>query len=101
MGVRRSAVKWQFLLEGAVVGMAGATLGVLVAILLTQIFNHLGFNWTPPGNAESRKLQILLLSNPILMMGSWLLMSGMATFSTLVPAQFAAKMNIVGATRNS
>lgn len=101
MGVRRSTVRWQFLLEGAVVGMAGATLGVLVAVFLTQAFNHLGFNWTPPGNSESRSLQILLFANPILMMGSWLLMACVATCSTLMPAQFAAKMNIVSAIRNS
>ncbi|RUM94854.1 MAG: ABC transporter permease, partial [Thiothrix sp.] len=101
MGVRRSAVRWQFLLEGAVVGMVGATLGVLVAIFLTQTFNHLGFNWTPPGNAESRNLKILLFAKPILMMGSWLLMTCVATCSTLMPAQFAAKMNIVSAIRNS
>ena len=100
MGLRRSAIRWQFLLEGAVIGIAGASLGVLIATLLTLIFNSSGFTWSPPGSAESRNLQILLFTNPMLLLGTWGLMAGVATISSLVPARFAAKMNIVDAIRN-
>ncbi len=100
MGLRRSVIRWQFMLEGAVIGIAGATLGVLLATLLTLIFNSSGFTWSPPGSAESSNLQILLFTNPLLLLGTWGLMAGVATISSLVPARFAAKMNIVDAIRN-
>ena len=100
MGLRRSAVRWQFLLEGAVIGVAGATLGVIVSILLTQIFNASGFSWSPPGSVESNDLKILLFANPLLLIGAWILMTAVATVSSLLPARYAAKMNIVNAIRN-
>ena len=100
MGLRRSAVRWQFLLEGVVIGIVGATLGLLLAIVLAQIFNKLGISWVPPGNADSRELKILLFANPILLIGTWFLMISVATLSSIMPARFAAKMNIVNAIRN-
>ncbi len=100
MGLRRSAVRWQFLLEGAVIGIAGATLGVIISIILTQIFNLSGFSWSPPGSVESRDLKILLFANPYLLTGTWVLMAMVATVSSLLPARYASKMNIVNAIRN-
>jgi len=101
MGLRRSTVRWQFLLEGAVIGVVGATLGLLRAIVLAKVFNRLGFSWIPPGNADSRELKVLLFSNPILLIGTWSLMTAVATLSSIIPARFAAKMNIVNAIRNT
>lgn len=100
MGLRRSAVRWQFLLEGAVIGVAGATLGVIISILLTQVFNVSGFSWSPPGSVESHDLKILLFASPLLLTGTWILMATVATVSSLLPARYAAKMNIVNAIRN-
>jgi len=101
MGLRRSAVRWQFLLEGTVVGITGATLGILLSVILIQIFNHSGFSWTPPGNTENVPLQIILFSNPVLVAGTWGLMVCVVIISSLTPARFAAKMNIVDAIRKS
>ncbi len=101
MGLRRSAVRQQFLLEGAVIGISGATLGIVVSIILTQIFNHSGLTWTPPGNTENVPLQILLFSNQALMVGAWILMVCVVILSSLMPARLAAKMNIVDAIRKS
>ncbi|HIQ15892.1 MAG TPA: ABC transporter permease, partial [Leucothrix sp.] len=101
MGLRRSAVRWQFLLEGAVIGVAGATLGVIISIIITLLFNQSGFSWSPPGSVESRDLKILLFANPYLLIGTWLLMTLVATVSSLLPARYASKMNIVNAIRNN
>ncbi len=100
MGVRRSGILRQFLLEGVVIGVMGATLGILVAITLTQIFNHAGLEWTPPSNASSRPLKILLFAHPLLLTGTWLLMVLVASVSSVIPARFASKMNIVDAIRH-
>ena len=99
MGLRRSAIRWQFLLEGSVIGITGATLGIIFAMLLTAIFNQLELSWLAPGSAESRDLEILLFAMPTLTVGTWILMVCVATFSSFTPAQFAAKMNIVDAIR--
>ena len=100
MGVRRSGILQQFLLEGAVIGIAGATLGIIISIGMTLLFNHAGFEWTPPSNASSSPLQILLFANPLLLIGTWLLMVVVASISSIIPARFAAKMNIVDAIRH-
>ncbi len=101
MGLRRSAVRWQFLLEGAVIGVAGATLGIIVSIIITQVFNQSGFSWSPPGSVDSSNLKILLFANPLLLIGTWILMTIVATVSSLLPARYASKMNIVNAIRNN
>lgn len=100
MGVRRSGIRRQFLLEGAVIGISGATIGIISAIIITYFFNNSGLSWTPPGNASSRPLQIFLYANPLLLTGTWILMVLVATISSLIPARFAAKMNIVDAIRH-
>ena len=101
MGLRRSAIRWQFLLEGFVIGITGATLGIITAIILTTVFNHSGFGWSPPGSVESQDLVILLFASPLLLIGTWLLMIIVATVSSILPARHAAKMNIVNAIRNN
>ena len=100
MGVRRSGIRRQFLVEGVVIGISGATLGIISSIIITYFFNNAGFSWTPPSNASSTPLKILLYANPLLLIGTWLLMVFVATVSSLIPARFAAKMNIVDAIRH-
>lgn len=100
MGVRRSGILKQFFTEGAVIGVTGATLGIIIAIIITFFFNNAGLEWTPPSNASSSPLQILLYANPLLLTGTWFLMVIVASISSLIPARFAAKMNIVDAIRH-
>ena len=101
MGLRRSAIRSQFLLEGTIIGTTGATLGLLAAILLTLAFNNIGINWLPPGSAQSRPLEIQLFSYPLLTIVVWSLMVAVATLSSIVPARKASKMNIVDAIRSN
>ena len=100
MGVRRSGILQQFFMEGTVLGITGATLGVIAAVVFTTIFNSSGLEWTPPSNASSTPLQILIFANPSLLIGTWILMVFVASISSLIPARFAAKMNIVDAIRH-
>lgn len=100
MGVRRSGILQQFLLEGVVIGVMGATLGIVIAIFITLLFNNAGLEWTPPSNSSSTPLKILLYANPLLLIGTWLLMVFVASISSLIPARFAARMNIVDAIRH-
>ncbi len=100
MGVRRSGILKQFFTEGAVIGVTGATLGIITSIVVAFSFNRAGLEWTPPSNASSTSLRILLYANPFLLIGTWLLMVFVASISSLIPARLAARMNIVDAIRH-
>jgi len=52
MGVRRSGIRRQFLVEGWMLGAIGATAGVILASLLATWFNHAGVMYMPPGQAS-------------------------------------------------
>ncbi len=100
LGQRRSGVRRQFLAEGFLLGLFGATLGVLAAIVAAQLMNHSGLNWTPPGNSAPVPLTILLFQSNALVPAAWLCLTVLATLSTLFPANKAARMVVVDALRH-
>ena len=59
MGVRRSGIRRQFLIEGWMLGVIGATAGVILATLIATWFNHLGITCMPPGQARPVPLVLL------------------------------------------
>jgi len=100
MGVRRSGIRRQFLLEGAILGVFGASAGVVLGIAATWWINHAGITYTPPGNASAIPLYLLTRHNEGLMFGIWLVLVVMATLATIIPANRAARMKVVDALRH-
>ena len=88
-----------FLLEGTIIGIFGATLGVILALRITSIINNIGLMWTPPDVAEPTKLVFNLMDNPALIVGVWLFLVLISVVSSLLPAVRASKMEIVDALR--
>lgn len=101
LGQRRSGVRRQFLAEGFLLGLFGATLGVLAAILAAFAMNHSGMSWTPPGNSAPVPLTILLFQSKLLVPAAWVCLTVLATLSTLFPANKAARMVVVDALRHA
>ncbi len=99
MGLRRAGVRTYFLLEGTIIGIFGATLGVILALGITSIINNIGLMWTPPDVAEPTKLVFNLMDNPTLIVGVWLFLVLISVVSSLLPAVRASKMEIVDALR--
>jgi putative ABC transport system permease protein len=99
MGVRRAGVRRLFLLEGAMLGAMGATVGVLAAQLVAWLFNRAGATWTPPGNASAIPLEVMT-SGGGLLVGAWLGLVLMATLAAVVPANRAARLQVVDALRH-
>jgi len=100
MGVRRSGIRWQFLIEGWMLGAIGATAGVILASLIANWFNHLGITYVPPGQANPVPLVVLTQGVGKLLFSVWFGLMLMATIAAIIPASRAARMLVVDALRH-
>ena len=100
MGVRRSGIRRQFLIEGWMLGLIGATAGIILAAVIAIVVNHAGLTWIPPGRAAPMPLQVLTSGVGMLVGAVWLGLLSMATIAALVPANRAARMPVVDALRH-
>lgn len=100
MGVRRAGIRRQFILEGALIGAAGATAGAVLAIGIAALVNGAGLTWVPPGNANPSPLYLYVLGRPSLVIGAWLGLVLIATLAALIPANRAARLPVVDALRH-
>jgi putative ABC transport system permease protein len=100
MGVRRGGVRRLFVVEGAMLGVFGATLGIASGQLLAILFNRAGATWTPPGQAAPVPLSVLTSGVNGLLAFGWLGLVAMATLAAVVPANRAARLQVVDALRH-
>jgi putative ABC transport system permease protein len=100
LGLRRGGIRRQFLMEGALIGAIGATLGLLLALGLAYLLNSAGLTWMPPNSARPQPLRFLLLENLPMLIGPWIAMALVSTVSSLFPANRAARMTVVDAIRH-
>lgn len=100
MGVRRSGIRRQFLMEGALLGLLGSTIGVVLAFAGVWLINHGGFKWMPPGNTYPIPFTLAWPTNPALLFGAWFGLVAVATLATVPPSNKAAKSRIVDALRH-
>jgi putative ABC transport system permease protein len=100
MGVRRRGIRRQFIVEGALIGGAGATIGAILAILIGVAVNHAGLVWVPPGNANPSPLHLDVLGRARLVAGAWLGLVLISTLAALIPANRAARLPVVDALRH-
>jgi len=101
LGVRRSGIRLQFMLEGLLLGATGATFGLAIAIAETLAINSAGLRWTPPGNATSTPFRLALLEHPTLFLAGWVAIVAVATLAALAPASRAARLPVVDALRHT
>ena len=100
LGVRRSGIRQQFLVEGALLGLMGATLGVLAAVVISYAINGSHLDYTPPGQAQPVPLRLYLVGAPAMVATVWGVLVVLATFASFLPANRAAKLQIVDALRH-
>ena len=100
MGLRRSKIRRYFVLEGSIIGIIGATLGVVLAYITTTLINTIGLMWSPPNTAVETQL-VLSMDNVGLVLFVWVFLIVVSTISSLLPAIRASKMEIVDALRYS
>jgi putative ABC transport system permease protein len=100
MGVRRNGIRAQFIVEGALIGAIGATIGASLAYLVAAAINHAGLTWIPPGNASAVPLRLDVAGRPLLMIGAWVGLALVATLAALLPSNRAARLPVVDALRH-
>lgn len=100
MGVQRRSIRYQFLIEGWMLGAIGATIGLILASIIAIMINHSGLTWTPPGQAAPVPLSVLTSGVWALNASVWLGLVFMATVAALIPANRAARLPVVDALRH-
>ncbi|HVA12627.1 MAG TPA: FtsX-like permease family protein [Stellaceae bacterium] len=100
IGVRRAGIRRQFLVEGALLGLIGATVGVALAYVAADAVNGAGITWIPPGAPAPVPLRLYMAGAWALIAGTWLGLVVTATIAAFVPAHRAARMKVVDALRH-
>lgn len=100
LGVQRSSVRNLFVLEGGLQGVLGATLGVLLTMLLVTLVNAANLHWSPPTSAGEIPFKLYLFGSLPLMAGVWFALTCVAALASLFPAHRASRMMIVDALRH-
>ena len=101
MGLRRAGIRRLFVCEALLLGLAGAVLGVLCALIIAYAINHSGWSWTPPGYSYAYLILVRVGQDLPLLVGSVLGMLGVTLLSAWWPARRAAKLVIVDALRHA
>jgi putative ABC transport system permease protein len=100
MGLRRGGIRGLFVCEGFLLGVIGAILGVLTALMVAVLINHSGLTWTPPGYVYAYPLKVRVWGDLALIFGSAIGLIIVAIISAWWPANRASKMVIVDALRH-
>jgi putative ABC transport system permease protein len=98
LGLTRAKVRRQFMLEGCLLGVIGATLGVVVAAGVAWLMNISNVSWTPPTAAGPVPLKLFISDS--LSIGTRLCLVALASLASLFPANRASRMNVVDALRH-
>lgn len=97
MGVKKKGIALQFVLEGMLLGLIGATVGIAIGAIAGEIINHSGLTWQPPGQAYITPFLVRTKGVGHLVFGVWTGLGCMATIAAWIPAHRAARMKIVDA----
>ncbi len=100
IGLRRAGIRRLFVTEGALLGLCGAGLGVVLALVLSGTVNQMGMTWWPPGNIDPLPLTITVVSETRMVIGTTFGLVCIAILSAWWPAYRAAKLDIVEALRH-
>jgi putative ABC transport system permease protein len=100
LGAQRSSLRNLFIFEGAMQGMLGVTVGVVLAVLIVFMVNRSGLVWSPPTSAGVLPFRLYLFGSPGLIAGTWLLLIFVAALAAWLPAHRASRMSIVDALRH-
>ncbi len=100
LGVRPRILLGQFVAEGALIGLLGSLIGLMLAVLLGWVVDALHIDMPPPPGLTRGYLAHLLLT-PTVAFESLVVGVGATTLASLYPAWRASRMVIVDAIRHN
>jgi len=100
IGLRRAGIRRLFVAEGMLLGVCGALLGVVLALVLSGLVNQMNIPWVPPSTVEPVPLTILVAGDVRMIIGTTISLIAIATLSAWWPAYRAAKLDVVEALRH-
>jgi putative ABC transport system permease protein len=100
IGLRRSGILRLFVLEGALLGLVGAIMGVLLALTLAAIINFLALPWLPPASVAPMPFTVAVWGENSMIAGTTVGLIVIATLSAWWPAYRAARLDVVEALRH-
>ena len=92
MGMRRSRVVRMLVIEGGVLGGLGALGGIVFGLLAAWVVNSVEITYQPPTVPFHAKLEVLVASQPGLMIGSACACVAAAVLASVLPAMRVARM---------
>ncbi len=101
MGLRQHGIRTLFVMEGMLLGVAGAVGGAVFAVLVSALINSLGLEWLPPGSSEPLPLVLRVWGENAMIIGTTLGLIVVATASAWWPARRAARLKVVDALRHA
>jgi putative ABC transport system permease protein len=101
VGLRRAGIRALFVTEGALLGLCGALLGVVFALVFSAVSNRMGFTWTPPGSVDPLPLTLTVWGETRMIVSTTVGLIVIAVLSAWWPAYRAAQMNVVDALRHA
>lgn len=81
-------------------GIIGATVGVLLAHVAAYAVNHSPLKWTPPGAGAPIPLRLYMNGAYLLIVLTWTDLLVVSALAALIPANRAARMPVVDALRH-
>jgi putative ABC transport system permease protein len=101
IGLKRRHIRSMFVIEGALIGVLGAALGVVLSLLLAEYgINTAGFSWTPPGRSAPVPIGIDVKGGIDIGLATIAALGVIACVSSWWPARRAARLEIVEALRH-
>ena len=100
IGLRRAGIRQLFVTEGAVLGVCGAVLGVVLAFVVSAAINGMDILWIPPSTVEPVPLTILVAGETRMLVGTTIGLICIAIASAWWPAYRAAQLKVVEALRH-
>jgi putative ABC transport system permease protein len=101
IGLRRAGIRRLFVTEGALLGLCGAVLGVVLALVISAISNQMGLTWSAPGTVEPLPLTLRVWGETGMILGTTFGLICIAILSAWWPAYRAAQLDVVEALRHA
>lgn len=97
IGMQRRKVLWLFILESALLGLAGAASGALLAALLAGVLDRIGIGIPEGMQVFLMQEKLSFLLRPGAVVGEVLFLAGVTVAASLLPARRAARLKPITA----